>query len=141
MYSPVGTEAEITLEIAHLQHVAVVIFDADLPEALERQDAADAHLMKHLFHNIREGCRAPTGLSINSHAQQLGEPQVVFVNHIGQSLQHALIGRLESSVSEHCGDRLVQKLTAGQPAQLSDWLTFTSKRREMWRKIEREQDI
>lgn len=130
-YSPVDIEAGITLEISHLQHVAVVIFNAGLPEALESQDAANAHLMEYLFHYIREGCRALAGLPVNSHAQQLGDPQVMFMGQVSQSLQHALIRRLKSNVSEHCGDRLVQKLTAGWPAQLSDWLTFTSKKREM----------
>lgn len=39
---------------AHLQHVTVIVLDPHLPEALQSQHAADAHLMEHLFHHIWE---------------------------------------------------------------------------------------
>lgn len=39
----------------HLQHVAVIVLDPHLPEALQGQHAADAHLVEHLLHHVWEG--------------------------------------------------------------------------------------
>lgn len=110
----------------YLQHVGVIVLDANLPEALQGQNAAHTHLVEHLLHHVREGAGAQPGLPIHGHPQPLGNAQVVFVHQVRQGFQHALIGRLKASVGQDGGHRLVEKLAAGRPAQLCDRLAFTS---------------
>lgn len=100
----------------------MVILDADLPELLQGQHAADAHLVEDLLHHVRERRGPQARLAVHGHTEQPAEPQVVLVHEVRQRLQHAFLGRLEASVGQHCSHRLVQELPAGWPAQLRHWL-------------------
>lgn len=81
----------------------MVVLDAHLPEALQGQHAADAHLVEHLLYHIREGRGAQAGLAVCGRAQQSAEAQVMLVGQVSQGLQHALLGRLEAGVGQDCG--------------------------------------
>lgn len=70
----------------HLQHIAVIVLDPDLPEALQGQHAADAHLMEHLFHHVWEGTGSEPSLPIHRHPQQAGDPQVMLMDQVRQRL-------------------------------------------------------
>lgn len=76
----------------HLQHVVVIVLDPHLPEALQGQHAADAHLMEHLLHYVWEGTGSEPSLPVHRHSQQAGDTHVMLVYQIRQGLQHALLG-------------------------------------------------
>lgn len=114
----------------HLKHVAVIILDAVLPELLQGEHAADAHLVEDLLHDVRERRVAEARLPVHGEAQQLGELEAVLVRDVGQRLQHALVGALKARVRQDGGHRLVQELPAGRPTQLCHWLPFASEKRE-----------
>lgn len=104
----------------------MIVFNPDLPEALQGQHTADSHLMENLLHHIWEGTGSQASLTVHRHTHQVSDVQVVFMDHISQGFQHALLGQLEACMSQDRSHRLVQKLPAGGPAQLYDRLTFTS---------------
>lgn len=109
----------------HLQHVAVIVLDPHLPEALQGQHAANAHLMEHLLHHVWEGTGSEPSLPVHRHPQQAGEAQVMLMDQVGQGLQHALLGWLKASVGQDSGHWLIEKLPAGGPTQLCNRLAFT----------------
>lgn len=115
---------------SHLKHVAVIILNAVLPELLQREHTANAHLMEDLLHDIRERGVPKPSFSIHSKAQQFGELQAVLVGDVCQGLQDTLIGTLKACVSQDGGHWLVEKLPARGPTQLSHWLPFSSKKQK-----------
>lgn len=110
----------------YLEHIAVVVFNPHLPEALQGQHAADSHLVENLLHHVWEGTGSQARLAVHRHTQQAGDVQVVFMDRISQGLQHALLGQLKACVGQDCGHRLIEELPAGGPTQLHGRLTFTS---------------
>lgn len=109
----------------HLQHVVVIVLDPHLPEALQGQHAADAHLMEHLLHYVWEGTGSEPSLPVHRHSQQAGDTHVMLVYQIRQGLQHALLGWLKARMGQDGGHWLIKELPAGGPAQLCDRLAFT----------------
>lgn len=87
----------------HLQHVAVIVLDPHLPEALQGQHAANSHLMEHLLHHIWEGTGPQSSLPVRGHPQQAGKAQVMFMDQVGQCLQNALLSRFKPSVGQDSG--------------------------------------
>lgn len=78
----------------------MIVLDPHLPEALQGQHAADAHLVEHLLHHVWEGTCSQPCLPVHCHSQQAGETQVMLVDEVGQGLQDALLSRLEAGVGQ-----------------------------------------
>jgi len=97
----------------------VIVLDAVLPEPLEGQHAADAHLVEYLLHNVRERSLPEPGFSIHSEAQQLGELKAVLMCDISEGLQDTFVSTLKARVGQDCGHCLVEELPAGVPAEFS----------------------
>lgn len=110
----------------YLKHIVVVVFNPDLPETLQGQHTADAHLMENLLHYIWKGTGSQPSLSVHRHTQQAGDVQVVLMDHIRQGFQHTLLGQLKAGMCQDCSNWLIQKLPAGGPAEFYDRFTFTS---------------
>ena len=111
----------------HLQHVAVIVLDPHLPEALQGQHAANAHLMEHLLYHVWKGTCSKPSLPVHRHPQHARQAQVMLMDQVGQGLQHALLGRLKASVGQDGGHWLIEEWPAGGPTQLCDRLAFTPK--------------
>lgn len=86
----------------YLEHIAVVVFDPDLPEPLQGQHTADSHLVENLLHHIWEGTGPQASLAVHRHTQQAGDVQVMFMDHVSQGFQHALLGQLKACVCQDC---------------------------------------
>lgn len=80
----------------------MVVFNPDLPETLQGQHAADAHLMENLLHYIRKGTGSQSSLSVYRHTQQAGDVQVMFMDHVSQGFQHTLLGQVKAGMCQDC---------------------------------------
>lgn len=115
----------------HLQHVTVIVLDAVLPELLEGEHTANAHLVEYLLHNVRERSLPQPGFSIHSEAQQLGKFEAILMCHVGESLQDTFISTFKARVGQDCGHCLVEELPAGVPAEFSHRFPLPPERRDV----------